>query len=338
MPPLRISDRMLLMVGSETPRRTRLPTARLTVCASSDGSRKMKPCRSSQIPASSTMAPTSATSVITTTVTCDVHSCQRRLWRQRTPALIDTARRLALSEAERRVAVAHAWRGGELIAHTPDRLNSVAQRTEFLAKPKHVSVDGAVEAAGIVAPDLLDQVIARIGSAGVGGEQVEQLELLRREVELQVADARGAADRIDRQVSLDGRFALRRRIPQELHPAEDRPYARQELADREGLGQVVVGSDLESEHAVYLFRASRQHQDWDDRLSTDPTRDLQAVEPRQHPIEDQQVWPIALDEVKRGLSVEGLDHSVALVLQMTTDQTGQIALVFGDQHRSHTVV
>ena len=52
----------------------------------------------------------------------------------------------------------------------------------------------------------------------------------------------------------------------ELAPAQQRAHAAHELGDRERLGDVVVGAELEAEHAVDLGVARRQHDDRHVRL------------------------------------------------------------------------
>jgi hypothetical protein len=67
-----------------------------------------------------------------------------------------------------------------------------------------------------------------------------------------------------------------------LAPAQQRADARDELADAERLGQVVVGAALEAVDLVGLFAPRRQHQDrhvLEVRLAPDRAADGDAVEP-----------------------------------------------------------
>ena len=66
--------------------------------------------------------------------------------------------------------------------------------------------------------------------------------------------------------------------------------ARHQLAHRERLAQVVVGADLEAEHAVELLLA-RRHEDDRQRLGprAQPAAQFEAVHPRQADVEDHEV-------------------------------------------------
>ena len=87
----------------------------------------------------------------------------------------------------------------------------------------------------------------------------EQVELLRCELDLLLADARLAAARVDREVAVheDGALALR---ALGRGAAQDRAHARDELARVERLRHVVVGADLEPDDLVDVLVARRQHQ------------------------------------------------------------------------------
>src|SRR6476646_3608123 len=157
------------MVGSGTPRRTRLPIAMLTTWASRAGSRRAKPWRTSQRLASRTIEPTSATRVMTMTVKCEAQSCRLRRWPRRSGA-----RRIGAPIKSRRgpartrgssgpTPADGAARGRELVADPPDRLDLFAERAELLAQSQDMGVNRAVEAARLVSPDPLHQILAGEG-------------------------------------------------------------------------------------------------------------------------------------------------------------------------------
>jgi len=81
-------------------------------------------------------------------------------------------------------ATRHSSVGQQLVADAPDRSDVVAEGAELLAQAHDVRVDGAVEAIELEAPDTLQQELAAIGAAGQRGQQVQQLELLWRQVDL----------------------------------------------------------------------------------------------------------------------------------------------------------
>jgi len=65
---------------------------------------------------------------------------------------------------------------------------------------------------------------------------------------------------------------------------------RQELANRERFGQVVVGTRLEPRHLVVLGSAGSQHQDVQRRpRPAKSATDLDSIEVRQHEIEQDEI-------------------------------------------------
>lgn len=71
------------------------------------------------------------------------------------------------------------------------------------------------------------------------------------------------------------------------------PQARDQFARLEGLDQVVVGAELQAEHAIHKVAARGEHQHWHAGAQTEPLADLQAVAARQHQIEHRRVHPQA---------------------------------------------
>src|SRR5205807_8700871 len=59
--------------------------------------------------------------------------------------------------------------------------------------------------------------------------------------------------------------------------------------------------------------------------------DLHPIQTRQHPVEDDQVGMVVLGRGQGAGAVEGLCHTVALVLQVPAYQRIQLAFVFDDQ-------
>src|SRR5437762_2023441 len=88
-------------------------------------------------------------------------------------------------------------------------------------------------------------------------ELPEQVELLRRELDLLLADMHLAPAGVDEQIAMAELLALD--LPAlGRRPAQDRLHARDELTRVERLGQVVVGSDLEADDLVDVLVAGGQ--------------------------------------------------------------------------------
>ena len=125
-----------------------------------------------------------------------------------------------------------------------------------------------------------------------------------------------------------------------LGPPQHRPHPRHQLAGAERLGDVVVGADLQSAHAVRLLAARRQH---DDRLAArgglapDLPAHFEPGDERQHPVEDDQVRLAFLDRRQPFLAVDGDRHAVALFFEVVAQQLDQCRLVFDNQNmRTHS--
>ena len=89
-------------------------------------------------------------------------------------------------------------RDHEAVAHVADRADQrLVLRAELGPQPADVHVDRAGAAEVVVAPDLLEQLLAAEDAAGVLGEVLEELELLERQVERTPADLGGVRRVVD---------------------------------------------------------------------------------------------------------------------------------------------
>src|SRR5579884_3639773 len=85
----------------------------------------------------------------------------------------------------------------QLIADAPDGGNPRPAVPQLLAQADHVGVHRAVEPDVFIAPDALQKVLAAVGTPGLLGQQTEQVELLGRQVDGDLAAPHGAAGDID---------------------------------------------------------------------------------------------------------------------------------------------
>ncbi|AOJ76032.1 hypothetical protein WJ35_13830 [Burkholderia ubonensis] len=180
-------------------------------------------------------------------------------------------------------------RGGgdflEAVAEPAHGGDSHAARLDLLAQPVHVDLDRVV--ADFLAPfaQVVDELLLRHEAADPLQQHFEQAELARGQVEHAVVRVRDAADLVEREraVPHDGRAAARAAPGQRAH-------ARLEFVERERLGHVVVGAEVEALHA--LVDAVGGGQDQHGEVGIACAQALQDVEPgqlRQAEIEDQQV-------------------------------------------------
>ena len=118
-----------------------------------------------------------------------------------------------------------------------------------------------------------------------------------------------------------------------VQAAEDRVDARDQLADRERLGDVVVGAGVEAPDLVGLLRTRGQHddrQDW--LLGADLLAHREAVHVGQHQVQQHQIRRAILRQLHT-LAPEAARHDLEpLELQRVAQAAHQIRLVLDDQH------
>ena len=113
--------------------------------------------------------------------------------------------------------------------------------------------------------------------------------------------------------------------------AQQRPDPRQQLLALEGLDQVVVGAAVEAVDAVLGLGPGGQHQDRHVAVGAQAPADLDAVEPGQAEVEDDQVGDEAGGDVERLDAVGGGADLVALVAQRAAQDVGDLGVVLDDQ-------
>ena len=132
---------------------------------------------------------------------------------------------------------------------------------------------------------------------------------------LLAVDANHAGFAVDLQPS-EAQHRLRR-ARRDPAAAQDRANARLQLARVEGLGEIVVGADLESDDAVRVLAARGQHQDRRLRAGADRATDLEAVDIGQHHVEN--------DGVERGRFERG--EPIAAAETALDDEPGRAQIV-----------
>ena len=158
-------------------------------------------------------------------------------------------------------------------------------------------------------------------------EELEQRELLCSELDRDLATCYPPRGRIKSEVP-----GPQNRRPLSGAAADEGSQTGQELAERERLRQVVVGTRIESCHTIGDRCAGRQHEDGRPvAAGAYLPAYLEAVDVGQHHVEDDGVVGVfgcGPDAVLAG-SVE-VDR-VALLLQPTLQETGHLHLVLDDQ-------
>ena len=183
-----------------------------------------------------------------------------------------------------------AGRRHEPVADAAHGLDLRSVGAELAADLADMDIDGPRLTREVRAPDVLEQTVAGQDDAGVPGERREEIELAGAEAEVAAGDRRLAAARIDpERADLDRAPAAGRRV----RPAQDRLDPGDERPRVERLRDVVVGAELETDDRVDVVVPGGEHQDRGVAAPPDLAADLEAVELRQHQVEDHEIRVVA---------------------------------------------
>src|SRR5258708_5257870 len=202
-----------------------------------------------------------------------IMSRELRLPRVSLTATLYLAARIQIQSLHiRRNSVNGLDRQVEPVANAALRLDIARPRpVDFDLAPQtcDLHVDGAIEDLVVVQPRKVQQLVPSENALGRGEQDHEEIECRIAERDL-AAVGRGETTRAQVElpaVEAVGAHALGPPLPQ-LEPAaaQDGPDAGEQLARAAGLGEVIVGGGLESDHAVDLVLAVREDDDRQGRL------------------------------------------------------------------------
>ena len=203
-----------------------------------------------------------------------------------------------------------------------------------------MAVDGAVEGVVVLAEHAIAELRTGPGHAGHLRQGHEQVELGAREPDVLAGAPDLARGLVDLKVEIRARRVGGRRRdggPRHRREApEHGTHAGDELARLEGLGDVVVGADLEARHPVDDVVASGEH---DDRGPPTGGAELaQDVEPRapgKHDVEDDQVRLVLERRRECRIAVAGVPDLVALAGKVGPHDLADVGLIVDDQDAAH---
>ena len=178
-------------------------------------------------------------------------------------------------------------------------------------------------------PHPLQEHGARHHLSGAAHEKLEELELARRELDLAPAAGHPPGDQIELEIlDLEARgFAARGA------PAQQRLDARQELGERERLGEIVIAPRLEPADAVVDAAEGGQHQHRSlDAPLAQTLDDREAVELRQHAIGHDEIELPLGGAVEPLAPIGGVLDGVAALAQPLDEEARGLGIVFDEQH------
>ena len=104
-----------------------------------------------------------------------------------------------------------------------------------------------------------------------------------------------------------------------------------QLAQRKGLGDVVVGAQLQPDHLVDLTFLCRQHDDRDIALLAEDATNLEAVQLGEHEVQQDQVRARAAGLGHAVGAVLGDGHRVSLFLEVEAERISNGGVILDDK-------
>ena len=126
------------------------------------------------------------------------------------------------------------------------------------------------------------------------------------------------------------------RLAPRTWPTQHRVDARHQLAHGEGLGDVVIGAQLQSPHAVGLLRACGEHDHGNvDATAAQLMAHVPAAHTGHHDVEQDQIRRLAARQVQARLCIGGGKGLEALEAKIVLDASHDLGLVVHDQDSRH---
>ena len=118
------------------------------------------------------------------------------------------------------------------------------------------------------------------------------------------------------------------------HPAQHRFHPRDQFARTERLGDIVIGAGFETADLVFFLTACGQHDDRDIggfRRASQAAADFDPGQAFQHPVEQDHIRSVFLNQQQRFLAIRRMDHVIFLFLEVPAQQFGKRGVIFNKQ-------
>ena len=162
--------------------------------------------------------------------------------------------------------------------------------------------------------------------AGVAGQRGEQLEFARGKIDLFAVDQDFVSRNIDGQLAEFKHFALRFGI--HVSAAQKSAHARNQLARRKRLDEVVVGTKLKADDTVSHIALRSQHDDGYVGVVANRTAYVLARNARKHKVQNDQVEMMPTEFFQGFLTVADGGNPIIVTLKKASDSVANGLFVF----------
>ncbi len=199
---------------------------------------------------------------------------------------------------------------------------------QLLAQVADVHVHHALAHHHVAAPGLGQQRVAGHHPPGPPHQRHQDVELDARQLHVAAGLRDAPRGHVDGEAG-HGDLLIDRVRPR---AAQHGPQARQQLPGAEGLGEVVVGAQLEAHHPVGLVAAGRQHDDRHRGARADAAAHLQAVEAGHHHVQQHRVEGALLQRGQALRPVGGVREVHVVLGEVGLEQLREPRVVVDEEH------
>src|SRR5579859_2914421 len=237
----------------------------------------------------------------------------------------------------------------KLITHTPDGFDVAVDGIGlyFLAQGADMHINDVAVSIVIVAPDFIHQDFARIDPVGRSCEQGQDVELGRRQHDLDMVDLDATRQQINGETGeTQGRFAIGcpflfarlLALARRADTPQDGAHAAHQLARAKGFDDIIIRANVQPRNAVVLVSTRGEHQNRGFRPGPDATAHLKAIQRGQHNIEYDQVGMLAGVQSQAVRAIFRHHYFIARIFQIQVQQMNNTVFVFNNQYfLSHSI-
>jgi hypothetical protein len=216
-----------------------------------------------------------------------------------------------------------------------DALFSLGNGAQLLAEAADVNVNAAVKGAERTSERGLGKLFAGDDHSGAAEEKLKHVEFGSSQLNGDAVAKGSSGEQRERDISDGEGFIARRVIVVFQRTAQNGADAGDEFAGIEGLGDIVIGTDLKAEDAVHGFSTGGEENDGNAGVSPQGLEKFKAGAAGKHDIKDDHVVFAGERGLKAGAMIEDSIDLKALVLQKALEEGDQSLVVVNDEYAAH---